>query len=85
MFVDGLAGLEVDVSVKVSRKAGIFEGHLLVESRKTDYSVTHVVGRDVVAIVVVIVVHIVNGSRANASCSASSDEDVVGERSEQRD
>ena len=35
--VEGSDGLEVDVSVKVSRKAGIFEGHLLVimiEKRK---------------------------------------------------
>ena len=69
--VEGSQGLDVDVSVKVSRKAGIFEGHLLVEKRKTDSGMTHVVGRDVIAIVVIIVVHTGNGSRKNASWSAS--------------
>jgi hypothetical protein len=55
--VEGSAGLEVDASVKVSRKAGIFEmkeGHVLVEKRKTDSRMTHVVGRDVVPMVVII-------------------------------
>ena len=69
--VEGSEGLEVIVSVKVSRRAGIFEGYLLVEKRKTDSGMTHVIGRDVVAIVIVIVVHTENGSRKNASWSAS--------------